>query len=108
VQPFLGTICAMLIVSNIRLESIDLIVGSSKLIARGSKLIRQFMSHFSFRPRIFIFRSIRDNGFDSSHRTLPKWSLGLEFLTRAKLRPVLGRFAIQTPIANENRVSSIW
>jgi hypothetical protein len=47
VQPFLGTIRPMLIVSNLRLESIYLIVGSSKLIARGSKLIHQFMSHVS-------------------------------------------------------------
>jgi hypothetical protein len=40
VQPFLGTISPILIVSDIRLESIYMIVGSSKLIARGSKLIR--------------------------------------------------------------------
>ena len=91
----------MLIVSDIRLESIYLIVGNSKLIARGSKLIRQFMSHVScllevsrisrvfnkfknsvpclvhyvgFRLRTFLFRSVRDNGSDSSHRTLPTLS----------------------------------
>jgi hypothetical protein len=101
VQPFFGTIWPILIVSDIRLESIYLIVGSSKLIARGSKLIRQFMSHVScllefslisrvsnkfknsapcpveyigFRPHNFLFRSIWDNGSDSGHGTLPTQS----------------------------------
>jgi hypothetical protein len=88
----------MLIVSDIRLESIYLIMSSLKLIARSSKLIRQSLSHVScllevslisrvfnklknsapcpvyyigFRARTFLFRGIRDNGSDSSHRTLP-------------------------------------
>ena len=95
--------CPIFIVSDIRLESIYMIVGSSNLIARGSKLIRQFLSDVSrllelslsrlsrvlnklknnarcpvhyigFRVRTFLFRSIRDNGSDSSHRTLPALS----------------------------------
>jgi hypothetical protein len=40
-QPFLGTISPILIVSDIRLEIIYLVVGNSKLIVSGSKL---FMS----------------------------------------------------------------
>jgi hypothetical protein len=38
-QPFLGTIGPILIVSDIRLEIIYLAVGSSKLIVRGLKLL---------------------------------------------------------------------
>jgi hypothetical protein len=43
-QPFLGTISPILIVSDIHLEIIYLVVGSSKLIVSGSKLIREFLS----------------------------------------------------------------
>jgi hypothetical protein len=92
VQPFLGTICPILIVSDIRLESIYLIVSSSKLIDQFlsdvTYLLEVSLSNFSrvlnelknsapcsvhyigFRDSTFLFRSIRDNGSDSSHRTL--------------------------------------
>jgi hypothetical protein len=47
VQPFLGTICSTLMVSDIGLESIYLVVGSSKLIATGLKLERKSLSGLS-------------------------------------------------------------
>jgi hypothetical protein len=93
VQPFLGTICPILIVSDIRFESIYLIVSSSKLIdqflsdvtyllevslSNPSRVLNKLKNsapcsvhHIGFRPRSFLFRSIRDNGSNSSHRTLP-------------------------------------
>ena len=46
-QPFLGAICPILIVSNFRLEVIYLVLGSSKLIVGSSKLIRKFLSELS-------------------------------------------------------------
>jgi hypothetical protein len=46
-QPFLGTICPISIASDLRLEHIYLVVGSSKLIATGLKLKRKSLSDFS-------------------------------------------------------------
>ena len=43
-QPFLGPFRPILIVSNLRLEVIYLVLGSSKLIVRSSKTIRKFLS----------------------------------------------------------------
>jgi hypothetical protein len=54
-QPLLGTIGPILIVSDIRLEIIYLVMGSSKLIVSsaklivsGSELIRKFLGDFAY------------------------------------------------------------
>jgi hypothetical protein len=94
VQPFLGTICPILIVSDIRLESIYLIVSSPKLLVSGSQLVCKFLSdfprlsevcrslvcrptnqpedsipcavyYFGFRTGIFRFKCIRNSGFNT-------------------------------------------
>ena len=50
-QPFLGPISPILIVSYLRLEVIYPILGNSKLIARSSKLIRKFLSELRSEER---------------------------------------------------------
>jgi hypothetical protein len=93
-QPFLGTIRPILIVSDIRLEIIYLVVGSSKLIRKflsglsclldaclsaGSRLANQSKNGIAGPVHyigfgIFFFRSIRNNGSPirniASHGTL--------------------------------------
>jgi hypothetical protein len=93
-QPFLGTISPLLIVSDIRLESIYLIVSSPKLLVSGSQLVRKFLSdfprlsevcrsrvchptnqpedsipcavyYFGFRTGTFRIKCIRNSGFDT-------------------------------------------
>ena len=56
-QPFLGTICSISLVSDIGLESIYLVVGSSKLIATGLKLKRKSLSGLSCLLEICLSRT---------------------------------------------------
>jgi hypothetical protein len=93
-EPFLGTICPISIKSDIRLESIYLVLGSSNLITTGLKLKHKSLSDFpclsevcrsrvccpanqpkdstpcavydfGFRTGIFCFRCIRSSGLNS-------------------------------------------